>query len=327
MSGVFVIAEIGCNHNGSKEIAKRMIDAAIEAGVSAVKFQTFKSEELISRYAAKAEYQKVTTGADGNQLEMTKKLELSYADQVELMGYCEQKGIKYLSAPFDLDSIDFLANTNIEYIKIPSGEINNPPYLRKVNKLGKPVILSTGMSTMDEVSQALEFLTNVKVSLLHCTTEYPCPFESVNLKAMVAMKDKFGLPVGYSDHTPGIEVAVAAVAMGATIIEKHFTLDRNMKGPDHKASVEPHEMKALVEAVRHVEVAMGDGIKKPAPAEIKNIAIARKSIVARRAIRKGEIFSEENITVKRPGTGISPMKWDEVIGTAAMRDYGEDELI
>ena len=327
MSGVFVIAEIGCNHNGSKEIAKRMIDAAIEAGVSAVKFQTFKSEELISRYAAKAEYQKVTTGADGNQLEMTKKLELSYADQVELMGYCEQKGIKYLSAPFDLDSIDFLANTNIEYIKIPSGEINNPPYLRKVNKLGKPVILSTGMSTMDEVSQALEFLTNVKVSLLHCTTEYPCPFESVNLKAMVAMKDKFGLPVGYSDHTPGIEVAVAAVAMGATIIEKHFTLDRNMKGPDHKASVEPHEMKALVEAVRHVEVAMGDGIKKPAPAEIKNIAIARKSIVARRAIKKGEIFSEENITVKRPGTGISPMKWDEVIGTAAMRDYGEDELI
>lgn len=327
MSGVFVIAEIGCNHNGSKEIAKRMIDAAIEAGVSAVKFQTFKSEELISRYAAKAEYQKVTTGADGNQLEMTKKLELSYADQVELMGYCEQKGIKYLSAPFDLDSIDFLANTNIEYIKIPSGEINNPPYLRKVNKLGKPVILSTGMSTMDEVAQALEFLTNVKVSLLHCTTEYPCPFESVNLKAMVAMKDKFGLPVGYSDHTPGIEVAVAAVAMGATIIEKHFTLDRNMEGPDHKASVEPHEMKALVEAVRHVEVAMGDGIKKPAPAEIKNIAIARKSIVARRAIRKGEIFSEENITVKRPGTGISPMKWDEVIGTAATRDYGEDELI
>lgn len=327
MSGVFVIAEIGCNHNGSKEIAKRMIDAAIEAGVSAVKFQTFKSEELISRYAAKAEYQKVTTGADGNQLEMTKKLELSYADQVELMGYCEQKGIKYLSAPFDLDSIDFLANTNIEYIKIPSGEINNPPYLRKVNKLGKPVILSTGMSTMDEVAQALEFLTNVKVSLLHCTTEYPCPFESVNLKAMVAMKDKFGLPVGYSDHTPGIEVAVAAVAMGATIIEKHFTLDRNMEGPDHKASVEPHEMKALVEAVRHVEVAMGDGIKKPASAEIKNIAIARKSIVARRAIRKGEIFSEENITVKRPGTGISPMKWDEVIGTAAMRDYGEDELI
>ncbi len=327
MSGVFVIAEIGCNHNGSKEIAKRMIDAAIEAGVSAVKFQTFKSEELISRYAAKAEYQKVTTGADGNQLEMTKKLELSYADQVELMGYCEQKGIKYLSAPFDLDSIDFLANTNIEYIKIPSGEINNPPYLRKVNKLGKPVILSTGMSTMDEVAQALEFLTNVKVSLLHCTTEYPCPFESVNLKAMVAMKDKFGLPVGYSDHTPGIEVAVAAVAMGATIIEKHFTLDRNMEGPDHKASVEPHEMKALVEAVRHVEVAMGNGIKKPAPAEIKNIAIARKSIVARRAIRKGEIFSEENITVKRPGTGISPMKWDEVIGTAAMRDYGEDELI
>ena len=327
MSGVFVIAEIGCNHNGSKEIAKRMIDAAIEAGVSAVKFQTFKSEELISRYAAKAEYQKVTTGADGNQLEMTKKLELSYADQVELMGYCEQKGIKYLSAPFDLDSIDFLANTNIEYIKIPSGEINNPPYLRKVNKLGKPVILSTGMSTMDEVAQALEFLTNVKVSLLHCTTEYPCPFESVNLKAMVAMKNKFGLPVGYSDHTPGIEVAVAAVAMGATIIEKHFTLDRNMEGPDHKASVEPHEMKALVEAVRHVEAAMGDGIKKPAPAEIKNIAIARKSIVARRAIRKGEIFSEENITVKRPGTGISPMKWDEVIGTAAMRDYGEDELI
>ncbi len=258
---------------------------------------------------------------------MTKKLELSYPDQIELMGYCEQKGIKYLSAPFDLYSIDFLANTNIEYVKIPSGEINNPPYLRKVNKLGKPVILSTGMSTMEEVAQALEFLKDVKVSLLHCTTEYPCPFESVNLKAMVSMRERFGLPIGYSDHTPGIEVAVAAVAMGATIIEKHFTLDRNMEGPDHKASVEPHEMKALVEAVRHVEAAMGDGVKKPAEAEIKNIAIARKSIVARRAIKKGEIFSEENITVKRPGTGISPMKWDAVIGTAATRDYGEDELI
>jgi len=327
MSGVFVIAEIGCNHNGSKEIAYRMIDAAIDAGASAVKFQTFKSEALISRYAAKAEYQKVTTGADGNQLEMTRKLELSYSDQVELMSYCDSKGIRYLSAPFDLDSVDFLAKSNVEFIKIPSGEINNPPYLRKINKIGKPVILSTGMATLDEVGVALSFLPDVKVSLLHCTTEYPCPFESVNLRAMLTLKEHFGLPVGYSDHTPGIEVAVAAVVMGAQIIEKHFTLDRNMEGPDHKASIEPCELKSLVSSIRHVELAMGDGIKRPAPAEIKNIAIARKSIVAKRAILKGEMFTDENITVKRPGTGMSPMKWDEIIGTCATRDYGEDELI
>jgi len=327
MSDVLVIAEIGCNHNGSKEIAKRQIDEAAAAGAGAVKFQTFKSEALISRYAAKAEYQKITTGTEGNQLEMTKKLELSYDTQRELMAYCEAIGIRYLAAPFDLESIDFLASTRIEAIKIPSGEINNPPYLRKVNKIGKPVILSTGMSTMDEVETALRFLPDVKVSLLHCTTEYPCPYESVNLKAMLALKERFGLPVGYSDHAVGIEVAVAAVAMGASIIEKHFTLDRNMPGPDQKASIEPPELRALVEGIRRVSLAMGDGIKRPAAAEIKNIAIARKSIVARCAIKKGETFTEGNITVKRPGTGISPMKWDEVLGTVAMRDYQEDELI
>ena len=327
MSNTFLIAEIGCNHNGSPVLARQMIDAAVNAGVDAVKFQTFKSECLISRFADKAEYQKKTTGEAGNQLEMTKKLELSYEDQLQLMSYCKSKGIRYLSAPFDLDSIDFLASTDIEFIKIPSGEINNRPYLEKINTLGKPVILSTGMSTLDEVATTLSFLSNCRVSLLHCTTEYPCPYNSVNLNAMLTMKDHFHLPVGYSDHTPGIEIAIAAVALGATIIEKHFTLDRNLPGPDHKASLEPNELTALVNAVRHVEASMGDGIKRPAEAEKKNRAIARKSIVAKMPIRKGEIFSNDNITVKRPGTGISPMCWYDILGTPAKRDYNEDELI
>lgn len=324
---VFIIAEAGVNHNGSMEIAKRLIDKAAEAGVDCVKFQTYIAENVMSKYAPKAEYQVNNTGCEESQLDMVKKLELSFEDFEELKRYTEDKGLMFLSTPFDLESCDFLNNLGLNIFKIPSGEITNLPYLRKINSFKKDVILSTGMAALDEIQAALDVLKDCKVSLLHCTTEYPCPYDAVNMNAMLTMKEKFNLPVGYSDHTQGIEIPVMAAAMGAQIIEKHFTLDKNMEGPDHKASLEPDELKQMVKAIRNVEKAFGDGKKEPQPAEIKNIAIARKSIIAKCNIKKGEIFTEKNLTTKRPGNGISPMKWDEIIGTAATKDYLEDELI
>lgn len=327
---VQIIAEAGVNHNGSMEIAQKLIDTAKEAQANIIKFQTFSGKNLVSINAEKASYQKETTDVEESQLEMIKKLELTKEHHILLMEACEKKGIQFLSTPFDLESIDLLHSFFLDTFKIPSGEITNLPYLEKIAKLQKKVILSTGMSNLGEVESALKVLNRfgtTDITLLHCTTEYPAPYEDVNLKAMLTLKQAFGLPVGYSDHTKGIEVSVAAVAMGATIIEKHFTLDKNMEGPDHKASLDPEELKQLVSAVRNVEQAMGDGIKKVSPAEEKNMAIARKSIVAKTTIQKGTIFTEENITTKRPGNGISPMKWHEVLGTVATKDYVEDELI
>lgn len=330
MNSVLIIAEAGVNHNGDIALAYKMIDAAKEAGADIIKFQTAKPELVISRYAEKAEYQKNTTGNEESQLEMCKKIHLKFEDYIPLKKYCEECGIKFLSTPFDLESIDFLDELGCDIWKIPSGEITNYPYMVKIAKTQKPIILSTGMCSMDEIKEALELLEKngaKEISLLHCTTEYPTPFEDVNLNAMETMKAEFGVEVGYSDHTVGIEVPVAAVAVGATIIEKHFTLDKNMEGPDHKASLEPHELKQMVDSIRHIEQAMGSGEKQPAESEKKNINIARKSIVARVDIKAGDVFTEENITTKRPGNGISPMRWNEVIGTKAIRDFGEDELI
>lgn len=327
MKKTFIIAEAGVNHNGSIELAKKLIDVASKCDCDAVKFQTFKSENVVSKTAQKANYQKQTTNSNESQLEMIKKLELSYDDFKELQKYCKTKNIMFLSTPFDIESIDFLDSLDLPLLKIPSGEITNLPYLRKINSFGRKVILSTGMSDLGEIEDALKILKNCEVSLLHCTTEYPCPYDDVNLKAIKTMKDKFGLEVGYSDHTEGIEISLAAVAMGATIIEKHFTLDKNMEGPDHKASLEPNELKQLVQSIRNVELAIGNGIKKPTKSELKNIEIARKSIVAKCSIKKGEIFSEENLITKRPAKGISPMKWDEIIGKKAHKDYLEDDLI
>ena len=327
MKKVFVIAEAGVNHNGSVILAKEMVDIAVAAGCDAVKFQTFKSENVVTKHTAMATYQKENLGTAQTQLEMIKELELSYSDFIELKNYCAEKKILFLSTPFDLDSIDFLAFLDMPILKVPSGEITNLPYLKKINSYGKRVILSTGMSDLDEIQVAINTLTSCEISLLHCTTEYPCPYEEVNLNALKTMKKKFNLMVGYSDHTEGIEISVAAVAMGASIIEKHFTLDKNMPGPDHKASLEPDELKALVKAIRNVEAALGDGIKIPTPSESKNKNIARKSIVAKRYIKKGEIFTEENLTTKRPGNGLSPMQWDKVIGSVAQKDYVEDEML
>lgn len=331
-NSVFVIAEAGVNHNGCLDLAYKLVGVAVEAGADAVKFQTFKAEKVISRYAEKAEYQKATTDATESQLEMVKKLELNREAHEKLMAYCREKGIEFLSTPFDLESIDLLIELGIKTLKIPSGEITNLPYLRKVGALGKKVIMSTGMATLEEVRMALEVLLNggaqkENITILHCNTEYPTPFEDVNLRAMLTMKDKLGVRVGYSDHTLGIEVSVAAVALGAEVIEKHFTLDKTSEGPDHKASLEPDELKAMIRSIRNIERAMGSGVKHPSLSELKNIMIARKSIIAAKDIRKGEIFSEKNITVKRPGDGISPMEWDGVIGQVAMRNFKEDELI
>lgn len=327
MNKVFIIAEAGVNHNGSFELAKQLVDKACEAGVDCVKFQTFKPENLVNKNAQKAKYQIKNTGNSESQLDMLKKLSLTFDNFKELKEYCDKKGTMFLSTPFDLESIDFLADLGIKIFKIPSGEITNLPYLKKINSHKKEVILSTGMSTLDEIQDALNILKDCKVSLLHCTTEYPCPYDNVNMKAMLTMKDKFNLPVGYSDHTQGIEIPIMAVAMGATIIEKHFTLDKNMEGPDHKASLEPDELKQMVKEIRNVEKAFGSGVKEPQESEKKNIKIARKSIVAKCDIKKGDLFSESNLTCKRPGNGISPMKWDEIIGTIANKDYKEDDLI
>ncbi|MGS2777506.1 N-acetylneuraminate synthase [Robertmurraya sp. GLU-23] len=327
---VYIIAEAGVNHNGSLELAKKLVDSAKDAGVNCIKFQTFVAKNIASKNAGKAEYQKQLTKSDESQLEMLKKLELSFDEFIELNNYCKSKEIEFLSTGFDFDSIDFLNSLGMNTWKIPSGDITNLPYLMKIAKLNKPVILSTGMSTMEDIRAALDVLIENgagEITVLHCTTEYPTPFEDVNLTAMKTIHTEFEVPIGYSDHTRGIEIPIAAVAMGATVIEKHFTLDRNMEGPDHKASLEPDELKEMVSAIRNVEKAIGNGEKKPAFSETKNMAIARKSIIANRTIKKGEIFTEENLTVKRPGNGISPMKWFEVIGKQAIRDFEEDELI
>lgn len=329
---IFIIAEAGVNHNGSLEIAKALIDVAAQSGADAVKFQTFKADKLVSKTAQKASYQKQTTDADESQYAMIKKLELDEKAHHELIEYCAQKNILFLSTPFDHESIDLLADLGMEIFKIPSGEITNLPYLRHIGSLQKEVILSTGMATLDEIDAALHVLTTAgtaqeNISVLHATTEYPCPMDEVNLRAMQTIRDTFDIRVGYSDHTRGIEVPIAAAAMGAGVIEKHFTLDREMEGPDHKASLEPDELIAMVHAIRNIEKALGDGIKRPSSSELKNIPIARKSIVASRAITKGERLSEENITIKRPGSGISPMRYDEIIGTVASKNYDEDEAI
>lgn len=325
-----VIAEAGVNYNCDLKLAYQMVDEAVKAGADVVKFQTAKPENVISKYAEKAAYQKETTGADESQLDMVKKLMLPFEDFIPLKKYCEDRGIRFLSTPFEIKSIEFLDSIGMDTWKIPSGEITNYPYLVKIAKTGKPIIMSTGMSTMDEVETAVHLLREHgagEISLLHCNTEYPTPYEDVNLRAMQALKERFGVKVGYSDHTLGIEVPVAAVALGAEIIEKHFTLDKNMAGPDHKASLEPDELAAMIRAIRNIEAAMGDGVKKPSPSETANIAIARKSIIASKDIKAGEKLTTENLTTKRPGTGISPMRWNEVIGTAAIRDFKEDELI
>lgn len=332
MGKVFVIAEAGVNHNGSLDIAKKMIDAAFDAGADAVKFQTFKADHMISRYAPKAAYQKKATGKYESQLEMVRKLELDSKAHKVLIDHCRIKGIMFLSTPFDLESINLLNKLGMRIFKIPSGEITNLPYLRKAGALRKKVILSTGMSDLGEIEDALDVLTKAgterkDITLLHCNTEYPTPMKDVNLKTMLTLKDAFKMNIGYSDHTLGIEVPVAAAALGATIIEKHFTLDRKMKGPDHKASLEPDELRAMVTAIRNIEKALGDGIKRVSLSEFKNKLIARKSIVAAKNIRKGEIFSENNITAKRPAAGISPMQWDAVVGRTARRNFMEDELI
>ena len=327
-----IIAEAGVNHNGSIELAKKLIDVAAEAGADFVKFQTFKAETLVTQTADKAEYQNEITDTDESQFEMIKKLELDRKTHEELIDYCKTKDIQFLSTAFDHDSIDLLDEFNIPLFKIPSGEITNLPYLRHIGKMGKPIIMSTGMSTLDEVHNALNILIESgaekeQITILHCNTEYPTPMKDVNLKAMLTIKDELGVNIGYSDHTLGIEVPIAAVAMGATVIEKHFTLDRTLPGPDHAASLEPDELNAMVSAIRNIEKAMGNSEKKPSPSEIKNIPVARKSIVAKQSIKKGEHFSENNITVKRPGTGISPMEWDKVLGKIADIEYQIDDLI
>ena len=327
---VLIIAEAGVNHNGSLDLALKMVDEAKRAGADIVKFQTAIPEKVISKYADKAEYQKKTTGNEESQLEMCKRIHLKLSDYDIIKKYCEEAGIEFLSTPFDLESIDYLEKLGMRLWKIPSGEITNLPYLIKIAKTGKPVIMSTGMSELNEVEEAVNVLKENgagEITLLHCTTEYPAPFESVNLRAMNTLREKFGTEVGYSDHTVGFEAAVAAAVLGASVIEKHFTLNHNMEGPDHKASLEPEEFEIMVNNIRLIEKALGDGVKQPAEVEKKNIAIARKSIVAAKNIKKGEILTEENITVKRPGSGISPMKWFEVLGTEAVRDFGEDELI
>lgn len=330
MKKVYVIAEAGVNHNGNMDNAIKMVEEARKAGADAIKFQTFISENLVTKHAEKAEYQKETTDKQESQYQMLKKLELKRENYSQLKKECERQGIDFLSTPFDLDSIDVLEALGVSAFKIPSGEITNYPYLVKIAKTKKKVYLSTGMSTLEEVQEAVNVLRRngtKDIVVLHCNTQYPTPLRDANLKAIHTLENYFRTDVGYSDHTLGIEVAVAAVAMGASVIEKHFTLDRNMEGPDHKASVEPNELAQMISYIRNVELAMGDGVKEPTKSESENIAIARKSIVARRKIKKGEIFTEDNLTVKRPGTGINPMKWLEVLGKEATKDFEEDDLI
>ena len=330
---VLIIAEAGVNHNGSMKIAKQLVDAAVEAGVDIIKFQTFQAEKLVSKAAKQAEYQKKNIG-DGNdsQYEMLKKLELSKENHEELIIYCKKKGIRFWSTAFDFESMDYLHSLNLGLWKIPSGEITNYPFIRKIASYGEDVIMSTGMCETKDIQNAMDVLLRYgirkeQITLLHCNTQYPTPYQDVNLNAMTSIKHEFDIQVGYSDHTPGIEVTIAAVALGATVIEKHFTIDRNLPGPDHKASLEPHELKAMVSAIRHIEQALGDGIKRVSDSEKANVSVARKSIVAACTIKKGDLLTEENLTVKRPGSGLSPMLWDEVIGTIAIKDYEEEDMI
>ena len=334
MSKVIIIAEAGVNHNGDINLAKKLIDVAVEAMVDYVKFQTFKSESLVSKLAKKADYQvKNTKDSTENQLQMLKKLELSHEQHIELIGYCRQKNITFFSTAFDLESLIYLKELGLSMVKIPSGEITNLPYLRKAAVLFSKVIISTGMSTLEDIENALnvflsEGIKKEDIYILHCSTEYPTPMKDVNLLAMLDIKNKFNVEIGYSDHTLGIEVPTAAVALGAKMIEKHFTLDRSLPGPDQLASLEPLELKAMVASIRNIEIAIsGNGMKEPSSSELKNMEIARKSIVAKTAINKGDIFSESNITTKRPGNGVSPMLWDKVIGQIAQKDYLEDELV
>ncbi len=333
MKKVFIIAEAGVNHNGSIELAKKLIDVAVAAEVDAVKFQTFKTELCISKDTKKADYQvENTKDSEETQFEMVKKLELNADAHEELIAYCAEKKIIFLSTPFDHDSIKLLHRLNLDIFKIPSGEINNLPYIRAIGKLGKKIVLSTGMANLGEIEAALNILVMAGtpkefITVLHANTEYPTPMQDVNLKAMVTIGQAFDIDYGYSDHTLGIEVPTAAVALGASVIEKHFTLDKTMDGPDHKASLEPKELYAMVKAIRNIEQALGSSVKQPSPSESKNIDIARKSIVSNTTIKKGEIFTVSNLAIKRPGHGISPMRWDELLGTEATKDYEEDELI
>ena len=332
MAKTFIIAEVGVNHNADQDLAYKLIDVAVSAGVDAVKFQTAIPELVVTGNAQKAVYQKETSGADESQLEMIRRIHFPIEAYRSIKEYCDKKETIFSSTAFDLVSLEYLESLGLPYHKIPSGEITNLPYLRQVGRYGKQVILSTGMANLGEIEAAIEVLEQAgtpraKLTVLHCTTEYPTPMHEVNLRAMQSIHAALGVAVGYSDHTRGIEVAIAAVAMGATVIEKHFTLDRNLPGPDHKASLEPEELRAMVSAIRHVEVALGDGIKRPTPSEVSNKPIVRKSLVASRAIRSGEVFTAENLTAKRPGTGISPMRWDEIMGGEALRDFLADELI
>jgi len=333
MIKTIIIGEAGVNHNGSTKFAKELIDVAVEAGVDYVKFQTFKAENVVVKTAKKANYQQMNMpGTDNSQYHMLKKLELSIEQHYELIEYCKNKGIKFLSTPFDMESVEFLSKLNLGLWKIPSGEITNYPYLKRIARENQPVILSTGMSTIEEIKAAVHVLTKhgvdkQHITLLHCNSQYPTPMQDVNLLAMQTISKEIGVKVGYSDHTVGIEIPIAAVALGATVIEKHFTLNRNMEGPDHKASLEPQELKTMVESIRNVEKALGSSEKIVSQSEVENKDIARKSIVAACDIKKGEVFTEMNITVKRPGNGISPMLWEEVLGTFASRDFNEDELI
>lgn len=329
---VLIIAEAGVNHNGDIELAKQLVRAAAEAGADLVKFQSFVASKSISKAAPKANYQKNSTDPEESQYDMVRKLELSHADHLLLLEECKKCGIGFFSTAFDFESYDLLVQLGVKLVKVPSGELTNLPYLRYVARHGFPLILSTGMAEIGEIDSALTVIEAAgtprsKVTILHCTTEYPAPMSDVNLKAMQTLRVTFGTPVGYSDHTRGIEIPIAAVALGATVIEKHFTLSRSLPGPDHQASLEPQELAAMVRGIRNVEVALGDGLKRPSPSEIKNKAIARKSIVASRSISIGEVFSEDCLSTKRPGTGISPMRWDEVIGKTARRNFAEDELI
>lgn len=332
MKKALIIAEAGVNHNGDLNLAKKLIEVAAKSGADFVKFQSFKAELCVSKNAKKAAYQLKTTAKDESQLEMIKKLELDFNAHQLLISHAKQCGIAFLSTPFDLESIELLDDLGLEVFKIPSGEITNLPYLKKIAKLNKKIILSTGMSNLGEIEAALEILCQggtqrANITLLHCTTEYPAPFDEVNLKAMQTLKNAFNLDVGYSDHTKGIHISLAAIALGASVIEKHFTLDKNMPGPDHKASLEPDELQELCTKIREIESALGDGIKQASKSERKNIEIARKSLVAKKKIKKGEIFSEENLTTKRPASGISAMRYDEYLGKKASKDYEEDELI
>lgn len=327
-----IIAEAGVNHNGDLALARRLIDVAAEAGADLVKFQTFKAQRLVAKDAPKAEYQERALGKDETQYEMIRRLELTPADHHALIEHCRSRGIGFFSTAFDLESIDLLVSLGLDRFKIPSGEITNLPHLRRIGQFGKPVLLSTGMATLADIEAALEALESSgtprrRVTLLHCNTEYPTPMCDVNLQAMRSLQAAFGVPVGYSDHTEGIEVAIAAVALGATVIEKHFTLDRSLPGPDHKASLEPAQLRAMITGIRNIEQALGDGCKRPSPSEAKNRAIVRKSLVAACSIRAGEVFTAANVTTKRPGSGLSPMRWDEVIGRKAPRDFAPEELL